>query len=57
MLRLRCKRKFAGLITKVKQCQAKSVFGWLTTVKSWFNLPFTKTHRVVLVLRVENFQL
>jgi hypothetical protein len=34
-------------ITEVKQCRARSVVGWVTAVKSWFNLPFTKTPRVV----------
>jgi hypothetical protein len=34
-------------ITEVKQCRARLVVGWMTTVKSWFNLPFTKTLRVV----------
>jgi hypothetical protein len=33
--------------TEVKQCRARSVVGWVTAVKSWFNLPFTKTPRVV----------
>jgi hypothetical protein len=26
------------LITEVKQCQAGSIFGWVTAVKNWFNL-------------------
>jgi hypothetical protein len=34
-------------ITEFKQCRARSVVGWVTAVKSWFNLPFTKMPRVV----------
>jgi hypothetical protein len=34
-------------ITEVKQCRARSVVGWVTAVKTWFNLPFTKMPRVV----------
>jgi hypothetical protein len=34
-------------MTEVKQCRARSVVGWVTAVKSRFNLPFTKTSRVV----------
>jgi hypothetical protein len=34
-------------ITEVKQRRARSVVGWATAVKSRFNLPFTKTPRVV----------
>jgi hypothetical protein len=37
------------LITKVKQHQMRSVIGWVNAVKSWFNLPFTKTHCVVYI--------
>jgi hypothetical protein len=39
-------------ITEAKQYRARSVFGWVTTVKSWFNLPLTKTSRVVYIHRV-----
>jgi hypothetical protein len=28
-------------ITEVEQRQERSVFEWVTAVKSWFNLPFT----------------
>jgi hypothetical protein len=34
-------------ITEVKQHRARSVVGWVIAVKSWFNLPLTKTPRVV----------
>jgi hypothetical protein len=35
-------------ITEVKQLQVRSVIGWVTVVKSWFNLPFTKMPHVIL---------
>jgi hypothetical protein len=33
--------------TEVKQHLARLVFGWVTAVKSWFNMPLTKTPRVI----------
>jgi hypothetical protein len=43
-------------ITEVKQCRARSVVGWVTAVKSWFNLPFTnKTPCVVYSCCIQLF--
>jgi hypothetical protein len=39
------------LITEIKQYQARSVFGWATAVKSWFNMTFTKMPHVVYICR------